>query len=164
MTTNAGNRKMNRAVRQIAQGDEADDDVGGQLTQPMDKWVAARVRLARLNRGWSLSTLAEHMGLKKRQRVEKWENGQNRLFAAQIAALARVLGVHPGWFFDDFPVAGQAPSDNRSEAMIALLDNPDVIPFVQLFIQIEDKGQRDAVMTMLRGMAAGSAMTANSRS
>lgn len=160
MTAKATSR-MNHAIRQIAGGSASDDDVGGQLTQPMDKWVAGRIRLARLNKGWSMMTLAERLGLRKRQRVEKWETGENRLFAAQIAAIAQVLDVHPGWLFDDFPVPGQV-SQNRGEAMTALLEHPDAVPFIQLFVQIRDKSQREAVMTMLRSMAAaGSARTSS---
>jgi len=153
-------KQISDALGQIAAGQTPDVGIGGDLTQPMDLWVGSRVRAARLLKGWSLTTLAERLGLRKRQRVEKWEKAENRLFASQIWALAQALEIHPGWFFEDFPVPGMAPSSNRGETMTAILDHPDAVPFLKLFAQIESREQREAVMTMLRGMVAGNAAAA----
>jgi transcriptional regulator with XRE-family HTH domain len=132
--------------------EDDNDDKLGKRTTPLDKWVAARVMLRRLELGMSQTRLAEILGLPTRNRVEKWERGQNRLYASHIGQLARALNVHPGWFFEGFPVPDEIPS-TVPENMNAILNNPETLPAVQLMAQL-NRSQRFAVMTMLRGMVS----------
>lgn len=132
--------------------DDDDDDKLGQRTTPLDKWVASRVALRRMELGMSQTRLAEILGLRGRNRVEKWENGKNRLYASHIGQLAKALSVQPGWFFEGFPVPGEIPTTD-ADNMNAILASPETLPAVRLFAQL-DKTQRQAVMTMLAGMVS----------
>lgn len=132
----------------------ADDDTGdiGMNTKPMDLWVASRVQMARQAKGWSRQRMAEVLGLRTRRRIEKWESGENRMTAAQIHTVARILDVQPGWFFADFPDGTGDGSTTHSEVMEAMLSMPEAVPIIRALTSLDAK-QRAAVLTMVRSMA-----------
>lgn len=71
----------------------------------IDRYLAARVKQARSLRGVSRQRLATMTGYSLGQ-MEKWENAENRLSAAQLHTIALVLEVEPGWFYQGYDQAG----------------------------------------------------------
>ena len=59
---------------------------------PTDKHVGSRVRLRRMLLGMSQERLGDSMGLTFQQ-VQKYENGKNRVTAARLFEICRVLKV-----------------------------------------------------------------------
>jgi transcriptional regulator with XRE-family HTH domain len=67
---------------------------------PVDIHVGSRLRTRRNQLGMSQTTLAEGLGITFQQ-VQKYEHGANRISASMLYAIARVVGVPIGYFFED---------------------------------------------------------------
>ena len=70
------------------------------LASAADRHVGSRLRERRLQRGLSLATLAQALGVSVQQ-LHKYEAGVNGIPASRLPLLARLLGVMPGWFFEE---------------------------------------------------------------
>src|SRR4051794_17269243 len=67
--------------------------------QDIDRHVGARVRERRIMLGLTQQQLGELIGTTYQQ-AHKYEKGLNRIAAGRLHALARALGVEPGYFFE----------------------------------------------------------------
>jgi transcriptional regulator with XRE-family HTH domain len=67
--------------------------------QDIDRHIGARLRLGRIMRGLTQQALADLIGVTYQQ-AHKYENGRNRVSAGRLYAIARVLGVDMGYFFE----------------------------------------------------------------
>src|SRR4051794_37336580 len=72
---------------------------GRRDAQDMERHVGARLRERRLALGLTQQQLAELIGITYQQ-AHKYEKGLNRIAAGRLHALARALGVEPGYFFE----------------------------------------------------------------
>jgi transcriptional regulator with XRE-family HTH domain len=66
---------------------------------PLDAMVGAKIRMFRINRGMSQTTLAEQIGVSFQQ-VQKYEKGANRVGASRLSQIASVLGITVGELFE----------------------------------------------------------------
>ena len=66
---------------------------------PLDAMVGAKIRMFRINRGMSQTTLAERVGVSFQQ-VQKYEKGSNRVGASRLSQIASVLGITVGELFE----------------------------------------------------------------
>jgi transcriptional regulator with XRE-family HTH domain len=73
----------------------------------IDRRIGERIRQRRTEVGLTQEQLALALGCSYQQ-IQKFENGANRIAAAQLWALAARLEVPVGWFFDED--AGTAPA------------------------------------------------------
>lgn len=74
----------------------------------LERRIGERIRLRRLELGLTQEQLAAALGVSYQQ-IQKYENGTNRISAAQLAELARKLEVPIGWFIEeDDPKTGAA--------------------------------------------------------
>jgi len=88
---------------------------------PIDAKVGARVRMRRLILGISLTKVGEALDVSFQQ-VRKYENGTNRISASRLQQIADLLGVTPGYFFEDVcpgTAAAAIPLWPNGEAKIA---------------------------------------------
>lgn len=88
----------------------------------IDEAVGQRIRATRLAAGLSQGELGARIGVSAQQ-VQKYENAQNRISASRLMAVARVLGVAPGHFFEALTVAeaaaeGDLLSDRRALSLL----------------------------------------------
>ncbi len=97
----------------------------------IDRAVGAKIREARLNRGWTQENLAAAVGVTFQQ-IQKYENGRNRTSASALVLIGRALGVKPPSFLEGVDDAGvQALSldivrgDPILVRQIARLANPE---------------------------------------
>lgn len=75
----------------------------------VDRHLGARLREARLQRGWSQELLADALGISFQQ-VQKYERAANRVAASRLWQIALALDLPVAWFFEDLPAApGAAP-------------------------------------------------------
>ena len=79
---------------------------------PVDIYVGARLREARLQRGLSQERVAEEMGITFQQ-VQKYEKGLNRIGASRLWDLAQVLGMTISYFYDNMDQKAQSKSPRK---------------------------------------------------
>src|SRR3954470_24787154 len=72
---------------------------GRPRAQDADRHVGAKLRERRIMLGMTQQELAELVGITYQQ-AHKYEKGLNRIAAGRLHALARALGVEPGYFFE----------------------------------------------------------------
>jgi transcriptional regulator with XRE-family HTH domain len=72
---------------------------GRPRAQVADRHIGARVRERRITLGLTQQRLAELVGITYQQ-AHKYETGLNRVSAGRLHAIARALGVAPGYFFE----------------------------------------------------------------
>src|SRR3954452_6819273 len=72
---------------------------GRPRAQDADRHVGAKLRERRIMLGMTQQQLAELVGITYQQ-AHKYEKGLNRIAAGRLHALARALGVEPGYFFE----------------------------------------------------------------
>ena len=68
--------------------------------QPIGKRLGVRIRLLRVERGWSQETLAEIAGL-HRNYIGHVERGELNISVSQLVKIALAFGVRPGILLDD---------------------------------------------------------------
>ena len=66
----------------------------------VDRRIGERIRQRRTEVGLTQHELASALDCSYQQ-IQKFENGSNRIAAAQLLALAQRLDVPVGWFFDE---------------------------------------------------------------
>jgi transcriptional regulator with XRE-family HTH domain len=79
----------------------------------IDQLLGLRLKKCRQQMGLSAAALAEAMG-STQQQISRYENGHNKLSAAQLYLLASHLGVPVSWFFMDLPTEVR-PQDQTRE-------------------------------------------------
>ena len=72
---------------------------GRPRAEDIDRHIGARVRERRIALGLTQQQLAELIGTTYQQ-AHKYEKGINRIAAGRLHALARALGIEPGYFFE----------------------------------------------------------------
>lgn len=111
----------------------------------IDRRIGERIRQRRTETGLTQHDLATALECSYQQ-IQKFENGTNRIAAAQLFALAQRLDVPVGWFFgEDAGTALAAASleehGGRQRAAIELARG---------FARIEDRDVKVAVTALVR--------------
>jgi transcriptional regulator with XRE-family HTH domain len=130
--------------------DGASAPMGSNPREPtqMDVWVGSRLRLRRLEVGWSLEQLAKAVGV-SHQQARKWETGETRMVAGRIYDVGAALNVHPGYFFegnDALTVQTSMAADLRQ------VSTADGIQMLMAFNRLLPE-QRQAVKLVIDAMA-----------
>ena len=128
------------------------------LPDPIDLHVGTRLRERRVAMGLSQSQLGKDARLTFQQ-IQKYERGTNRVSASKLFALAKILGVTPGYFFDGAkgliplsalaepeaqrPLKGKPPGKQQHEAQQLLA----------AFHRIKDAKQRRHILDFIKSMA-----------
>ena len=71
-------------------------------TGPIDKYLGDRLRARRIMKKMSQDDLGKSLGVTFQQ-IQKYEKGTNRMSAALMVPLAKILGVDTGYFYDEIP-------------------------------------------------------------
>src|SRR3954470_10930894 len=87
--------------------------------QDADRHVARRIRERRLALGLTQQQVAELIGITYQQ-AHKYETGINRISAGRLFAIAQVLGVKPGYFFEGLGTGRPAELPAWQGKMLAL--------------------------------------------
>lgn len=83
-------------------------------TSEIDQLLGLRLKKCRQQMGLSATALAEAIG-STQQQISRYENGQNKLSAAQLYLLANFLDIPVSWFFLEMP-EDNAPADELRES------------------------------------------------
>jgi transcriptional regulator with XRE-family HTH domain len=120
-------------------------------TNPIDKHVAARVRMRRLMLNMTQDEIADALGLTYQQ-IQKYENGSNRISASRLQSLCAILKVPVSFFFDGLPDAPE--TDSESAALTAVLATSDGVALMTAYMRIRDAKVRRAVVALVEQIVA----------
>jgi transcriptional regulator with XRE-family HTH domain len=74
------------------------------LPRAVDEHVGERVRMRRIMLKMTQEELGSKIGVTFQQ-LQKYEKGNQRIGASRLYQLSQILGVQPGFFFEDLPGA-----------------------------------------------------------
>ena len=112
--------------------------------------IGARMRTRRRQLGLSQSDLADKLGVSFQQ-VQKYERGANRVAASTLVAASVALGTSVAWL-----VGEEASGRDDDEDVFRALSRPGALEILQAFNAIADLPARQALLALVREMAASS--------
>src|SRR5690242_21731252 len=115
---------------------------GPQRARDIDHHIAARLRQRRTVLGLTQQQVAGMLDVTYQQ-AHKYETGANRVSAGRLAALARALGVEPGYFYEGLGSGEQPRSTARQRQTIELARSFAALP----------RPQQEALVALARALA-----------
>lgn len=124
---------------------------------PIDVHVGSRIRLRRNMIGMSQEKLGELLGITFQQ-VQKYEKGSNRVGASRLQAIASILSVSVGFFFEDAPgqETGQAEGfgeESQAKYVVDFLNTPEGLQLNRAFVLISDPKVRRRIVDLVKSLA-----------
>lgn len=116
------------------------------ISDPLDAMVGAKVRIFRINCGFSQTALAEQLGVTFQQ-VEKYEKGANRIGASRLSQIAAALDVSVGELFQS---SGKKAADLDSP--FRLLAEPGALRVLKAYVGTTDPAVRRALVNLIEGI------------
>ena len=116
----------------------------GRQAEEVDRHIGRRIRHRRQMLGLSQQELGVRVGVTYQQ-VLKYETGQNRVAAAQLYALATVLAVEIGYFYEGYGEASRRPSPPSHDRL--------VLELVRSFLAMPDPHLQKALCQLTRTVA-----------
>ena len=124
---------------------------------PLDAMGGAKIRMSRIDRGMSQTTLAEKIGVSFQQ-VQKYEKGSNRIGASRLAQIADVLGISVGDLFETSREKAAA-----SNLPVHLLGEPGVSRVIKAYVRTNPR-VRLAIAKLVESLADRKPATRERRS
>jgi transcriptional regulator with XRE-family HTH domain len=123
---------------------------------PIDAKAGARLRMRRLTLGMSKTEVGEALDISYQQ-VQKYENGTNRIGAGGLQQLANLLGVTPGYFFEDVsPITGRicdSTQDKRQSQVADPLITSEGLQLSRAFAAVRDAKVRKRILNLIVSLA-----------
>jgi transcriptional regulator with XRE-family HTH domain len=113
----------------------------------LDAMVGAKVRVFRINRGISQTTLAEQLGVTFQQ-VQKYEKGTNRIGASRLSQIATALDISVAELFE--------PSNGKTseiDSPFKMLAEPGALRVLKAYVRTADPAVRRAIVNLIEGNA-----------
>lgn len=108
------------------------------MPSAIDLHIAKRLRRRRRLLGIQQQKLAEMIGLKNGQQIQKYECGANRVTASRLYELAVALNVPVNYFFEGFSQTQQPANDPLSNAV----DAKEAAELVRLYSKLGERPRR----------------------
>jgi len=115
----------------------------------VDAWLGQRVRARRVEVGMSQERLAELLGITFQQ-VQKYERGANRIAAARLFDICKVLAVP---IEDLLEGLGREPGDTDAAPVAKYLATPEGVELATLFLSLRSQPVRRRVLQLLRTLS-----------
>jgi transcriptional regulator with XRE-family HTH domain len=112
-----------------------------------DKEVGRRMKLRRIDLGYSQTEIGEALGVSFQQ-VQKYELGTNRISAGRLQQIANVLEVPLPFFFAD-----NARRPTGESKVFGLLDSAYSLRLVKAFGRIKDRRTQRATVELVERIA-----------
>ncbi|WP_085026069.1 helix-turn-helix domain-containing protein [Ensifer aridi] len=128
--------------------------------QPVDIHVGRRIRMRRVWKGMSQTSLAEQIGVTFQQ-VQKYEKGINRVGASRLQQIAEALEVPVSYFFEDVSGGGTngvgsgAVKSGLQPEIIAFASSTEGLALIRAFSRIGDANVRSRAISLLKAVADG---------
>ena len=114
---------------------------------PIDRHVGARMRLRRMELGFTQAALAARFGITF-QAVQKYEAGRVRISASRLYEVARALGATPDFFFEGYGGGEDEPAHEPSAPI-----GHDVAALLSGFARIGDPQLQAALRRLIAALA-----------
>lgn len=134
-----------------------DRAVGDNWLRAVNDHLGARIRFRRKQLGLSQTQLGENLGLTFQQ-VQKYEHGSNRISAARLLDMARVMTVPVTYFYEE--MIGQLRDSLHS---VGLAEGQDAFKhdssadeateLLQAFSRIKDSSVRQNFLQLVKSLA-----------
>lgn len=127
--------------------------MSSKAAQSIDTYVAARLRVLRMQKGISQAEIAKEIGVTFQQ-IQKYEAGINRISAGRIFQLSRMFGVSVCELFPKSATTsdGKRRSEKLDEIML-FAATPAGTELCQAFLKVGTPKRRKILMSLLREMA-----------
>jgi transcriptional regulator with XRE-family HTH domain len=122
----------------------------------VDVYVGARLRMRRTMLGMSQSRLGELLGVTFQQ-VQKYEKGSNRISASRLQHTARVLEVSPGYFFEGAPADSGEPGfaeESSQSYVVDFLASTEGLQLNRAFLRVSDPKVRRRIVDLVIALAS----------
>jgi transcriptional regulator with XRE-family HTH domain len=122
----------------------------------VDVYVGARLRMRRTMLGMSQSKLGELLGVTFQQ-VQKYEKGSNRISASRLQHTARVLEVSPGYFFEGAPADSAEPGfaeESSQSYVVDFLASTEGLQLNRAFLRVSDPKVRRRIVDLVVALAS----------
>jgi transcriptional regulator with XRE-family HTH domain len=130
----------------------------------LDAYIGRRLKLRRVMLRMSQDTLASMIGVTFQQ-VQKYESGANRISASRLFAIARVLQVGVGFFFDgaarevpnisEFQCEPEAETEGVREEEVQFdpMHDTETLRLVNAYWKLSDPEKRAKILDFIVSMA-----------
>jgi transcriptional regulator with XRE-family HTH domain len=123
----------------------------------VDVYVGARLRMRRTMLGMSQSRLGELLGVTFQQ-VQKYEKGTNRIGASRLQHISQILKVPVSFFFDGVSGPAKQGEDGMPKPPVAdyvsdFLSSSDGLALTKAFTNIKDSKLRRRVVDLVEEIA-----------
>jgi transcriptional regulator with XRE-family HTH domain len=122
----------------------------------VDVYVGARLRMRRTMLGMSQSRLGELLGVTFQQ-IQKYEKGSNRISASRLQHTARVLEVSPGYFFEGAPADSGEPGfaeESSQSYVVDFLASTEGLQLNRAFLRVRDPKVRRRIVDLVVALAS----------
>lgn len=126
--------------------------LSGRNPQPADVTVGQTIRLHRLARGMSQTTLGKKIGVTFQQ-VQKYESGANRVSASRLSLIAQVLGIPLSMLFEGTTPGREQPAKG-GDTPASLVSNPLAFRLAQAYNKITNKTLRATILQLTESLSA----------
>ena len=120
-------------------------------TGPIDKYLGDRLRARRIMMKMSQDDLGKSLGVTFQQ-IQKYEKGTNRMSAALMVPLAKILDIDIGYFYDEIPNtkhSGEIETPALTELALTLHGRR----LIDAFLNLKNDALRGAVADLARVLA-----------
>jgi transcriptional regulator with XRE-family HTH domain len=120
-------------------------------TGPIDKYLGDRLRARRIMMKMSQGDLGKSLGLTFQQ-IQKYEKGTNRMSAALMVPLAKILDIDIGYFYDEIPKtkrSGEIETPALTELALTLHGRR----LIDAFLNLKNDALRGAVADLAQVLA-----------
>ena len=122
-------------------------------TGPIDKYFGDRRRARRVMLNMTQDDLGKSLGISFQQ-IQKYEKGTNRISAALMVPLAKILDVDIGYFYDEIPKtkrSGEIETPTLTELALTLHGRR----LIDAFLSLKNDKMRGAVADLAHVLARG---------
>ncbi len=120
----------------------------------IDILIGKRIRFRRNLLGMTQDTLAKELGISFQQ-VQKYESGQNKIYASRLYHIASILKTPVTLFFEDDGVKktpGMSDQEQESFVQDNHMDKAETAALIRTYYNIDDKKKRKTVIEMMKSM------------
>ena len=120
----------------------------------IDIQIGKRIRFRRNLLGITQEGLAKQLGISFQQ-VQKYESGQNKIYASRLYHISAILKTPITLFFEDESAKMRAGmSDNEQEHFIHndLMDKSETATLIRTYYEITDKKKRKNIVEMMKDL------------
>lgn len=128
---------------------------------PIDLMIGKRLRILRNRLGITQEGLAGKLGVSFQQ-VQKYESGENKIYASRLYHISKVLKKEVSYFFEEDSSSSQNGLSDQGQEFFQHnegepaypLDDAEARILLRAYSRIEDKRKRKTAVDMIKGLTS----------